>query len=818
MTDSLAAQLQAALGPSFVIQRELGGGGMSRVFLADDLRLERRIVVKVLAPELAAGVNADRFRREILLAAGLQHPHIVPILTAGEVRDAEAPGANVLPFYSMPYVEGDSLRTRLETSGRQPIADTIAIVRDIARGLAYAHARGIVHRDIKPENVLLSGGSAAVTDFGVAKALSSAHRTGAGASDALTILGMSLGTPAYMAPEQAAGDPDTDHRADLYSLGLIAYEMLTGRSPFAGRTPHATIAAHMVEKPPPLARQRTDVPPALAALIMRCLEKEPAARPASADAFIAELDAAPAAVATRRTKVIVAVAAAVLLVLVAAVAWLGARAGAGRASAADLTAIAVLPLVNTTGDERDEYFSDGMTDELATSLSRVPGLRVASRTSTFAFKDRTGVDVREIGRRLGVGAVIEGTVRRDGQRLRLSAQLTNTSDGLSLWSETYEREVSDVFEVQGEIASSIVAALAPRLVSSEGGPKPPPAPAAPHRTQNLAAYDEYLRGRYFWHQRGERALRTAASHFERAISLDPGFAAAHAGLADVLALLPVYGTTPGDSAYPLARTAAERAISLDSTSAEAHTTLGLVYKSVGEWEAAERVLQRALELDPGSASAHQWRAEVLVITGRFREAAAAARQAQQLDPLSPIVAGELGYMLTLAGEPEAGIAMGRRAIELAPALWAPHAFLGSSFLFAGRTAEAIGPLERAVQLDPGVSLFRGVLAYAYAKSARPDEARRLLAELEREAEGGAPASPVAIAYVGLGDSSRALDWLERAARERDPYLLQMSLTPSWFDAVRGSARFGGIARSLGLDPLRMAQPAGAQPGGASGGR
>ena len=817
MPDTLRAQLQAALGTNYVIRRELGGGGMSRVFLADDVALERQIVIKVLAPDLAAGVNADRFRREILLAAGLQHPHIVPILSAGEVRDSPDAGANVLPYFTMPYVEGDSLRTRLEKSGRQSIAETVAIIRDIAKGLSFAHARGIVHRDIKPENVLLSGGSAAVTDFGVAKALSSSHRTGAG-GDALTILGMSLGTPAYMAPEQAAGDPDTDHRADLYSLGLIGYEMLAGQSPFAGRSPQATIAAHMVEKPAPVTRQRKDTPPALAALIMRCLEKEPSARPETAEALLAELDAAPSLVASRRMRIAVAVAAAVIIIAVAAIAWFGTRSGSARASSADLRAIAVLPLVNTTGDPQDEYFSDGMTDELATSLSRVPGLRVASRTSTFAFKGRSDVDVREIGRRLGVGAVIEGTVRRDGQRMRLSAQLTNIGDGLSLWSETYEREVSDVFEVQNEIASSIVAALAPRLVARAGETASGVvAPAATRRTRDLAAYDEYLRGRYFWHQRGETALRTAGSHFERAIALDSGFAAAYAGLADVLALLPVYGATPGDSAYPLARAAAERAIALDSASAEAHTTLGLVHKSVGEWEAAERALQRALALDPGAASAHQWRAEVLVITGRSREAAAAARQAHQLDPLSPIVAGELGYMLTLAGESEAGIAMGRRAIELAPNLWAPHAFLGSSFLFAGRLAESIGPLERAVQLDRNVSLFRGVLAFAYAKTARQDDARRLLAELEREAERGAPASPIAIAYVGLGDTVRALDWLERAARERDPYLLQMSLTPTWFDAVRGSARFAEIARSLRLDPVLMARPAGL-PGAASGGR
>jgi len=805
VSDLLCDQLQAALGPGFVIQRELGGGGMSRVFLADELALERRIVVKVLAPELAAGVNADRFRREILLAAGLQHPHIVPILAAGEVADGPGAAANILPWFTMPYVEGDSLRARLERAGAMPLREVVSIVRDVAKGLAYAHAQGIVHRDIKPENILLSGGSAAVTDFGVAKALSTAHRGTPGHS--LTVIGMSLGTPAYMAPEQAAGDPATDHRADLYSLGLIAYEMLAGKAPFGERPPQAMIAAHMVEKPAPVTRQRKQTPPALAALVMRCLEKEPARRPQTAEEILESLDAAQA-VGMPRSARIAAVAA--LLVAMVVIGWLALRATGGQGGRPDLSAIAVLPLVNTTGNPRDEYFSDGMTDELVAALSRVEGLRLASRTSTFAFKGRRDVDVREIGRRLGVGAVLEGTVRRDGQRLRLGAQLTSTSDGLSLWSETYEREVEDVFAVQDEIAGAIVTALAPRLVAADGAPLSPDtsAIATRSRTSDLEAYDLYLRGRWYWHQRGEAALRAAARHFEDAIALDPGFAPAHAGLADVLALLPVYGATPADSAWPRAREAAERAIALDGTLADAHTTLGLVHKSLGEWEESERALRRALALDPGSSTAHQWHAEVLVLTGRLREAAAAARQAHQLDPLSPIVAAELGYMLTLAGEPEAGIAKGREAIALAPNLWTGHAFLGSSFLFAGRPAEAVAPLERAVELDRNVSLFRGVLACAYALTGRADDARPLIAELAREAEQGGAASPLAIAYIGLGEHESALDWLERAAESRDPYLLQMSLTPSWFDPIRAEPRFADVARRLGLDPAVMAKRTG----------
>src|SRR5688572_15253172 len=361
MTDSLRERLQADLGHGLVIERELGGGGMSRVFVAEERALDRRVVVKVLAPELAAGVSVDRFRREIQLAAGLQHPNIVPVLSAGEVTDAASGSGNVLPFFTMPYVKGASLRERIG-EGPCSVGEAVAILRDVARGLAHAHGHGIVHRDIKPENILLAGSAAAVTDFGVAKALSSARRTTPGG--ALTVVGMSLGTPAYMAPEQAAGDPDTDHRADLYALGIVGYELLTGSAPFTGRSTQAVIAAQLAQRPAPIEQRRRDLPPALAGLIMRCLAKDPAERPQSADAFLAELDAAPGPAASHRNRAAIAA-----LVLVAAVlaGWLVFRT-AGAPASADLSAIAVLPFVNTGGDPRDEYFSDGMTDELASAL------------------------------------------------------------------------------------------------------------------------------------------------------------------------------------------------------------------------------------------------------------------------------------------------------------------------------------------------------------------------------------------------------------------------------------------------------------------
>src|SRR5512140_1054467 len=557
MTDDLQSRVQSALGPGYRIERELGGGGMSRVFLADEAALGRKVVVKVLSPELGAGLNVERFRREIQLAAGLQHPHIVPVLAAGE--------ASGLPYFMMPYVAGDSLRARLRRDGALPIAEVVAIVRDVARGLAFAHARGVVHRDIKPDNVLLAGGSATVTDFGVAKALSSArHGEGTGS---LTLVGNSLGTPAYMAPEQAAADPDTDHRADLYALGVVAYELLAGSTPFEGRTPRALLAAQMAETPPPINERRPDTPPALARLVMQLLEKDPADRPGTADAVLAALDdpeatrSQPRTAAfvpvRRRRGVLLAGGGIALLLLVTAGIVVG-RRGAPPAGA---DAVAVLPFVNSGGDAQDEYFSDGMTDELTSALSQVRGLRVASRTSAYAYKGRRDVDVRQIGRQLGVGAVLEGTIRRDGDRIRLSARLTGAHDGLTVWSEQYERKVADVFRLQDELSSAIVAALAPRLT----GRLP-----ARRQTADLEAYDLYLRGRYLWHTRGDSALRAAAGLFSQAIARDPGFADAHAGLADALALLPVYGLTSADSALPIARREAERAVALDSVNGDAY--------------------------------------------------------------------------------------------------------------------------------------------------------------------------------------------------------------------------------------------------------
>jgi TolB-like protein len=827
----LRDRLQAALGDSYNVEKELGGGGMSHVFLAVERRLDRQVVIKLLPPDLVAGVSLDRFHREIQLVAKLQHPHIVPVLTAGE--------ADGVPFFTMPFVAGRSLRELLRAGTPVSVADGVHILRDVATALAYAHGLGIVHRDIKPDNVLLTGGSAMVTDFGVAKAVDAAkserteHRDQEHGAPAprLTTIGSSLGTPTYMAPEQAAADPNTDHRADIYSFGVMAYELFAGVTPFAGRSPAAMLAALMTEVPPPLSIARPDAPPALVELVQDCLAKDPDARPHTVAEIVQALDralvAGPAtgemrspAIApnaglspnvaaspvprtrdprtARRLAAIVVASAAVVAIGASVIVW--SRARGGGAGGASPRSIAVLPLENLGGNDNDRYFSEGMTDELTGALSKVPGLRVASRTSVFALR-KNGLGAQQIAKTLKVSSVLEGTVRRAGDRLRVSTQLTNADDGLTMWSEVYERQMKDVFQVQDDIANSIVGAL---RVTLAPGDAQAPGGRARRGTEDLAAYDLYLRGRFFWNQRGSEALHRAAGYFQQAIDRDPKFAPAYAGLADALGLLPIYGSTPADSAYPLARTAAERALALDSSLAEAHTTLGLILKSAGEWEPSARAFRRAIALDSSYATAHQWYAETLIITGRVPESAVQLKKARDLEPLSPVISAELCYSLGLMGRKDEAVAAGRRAIELDSTLWTGHAFLAFALLFNGDVRSALPEFKTAVRRGAQIDPLVGALAHAYARAGSSDSARALLPPLEARAQrpGGSPVA-LAMAYAGLGENDRALSWLERAAREHDPWLYAMSINAPVYAALWPDPRFAAVARIMGLDPTAM---------------
>ena len=474
---SLVEQIRETLGPTFTVERELGGGGMSRVFVAYDQTLERRVVVKVLAPELMADVNAERFRREVLVVAGLQHPHIVPVLSAGEMAGR--------PYLVMPFVDGESLRARIARGGPMRIVDAVGVLRDVARALAYAHERGIVHRDIKPDNVLLHAGSAVVADFGVAKALDVARRTpGIASQGTLTAAGASLGTPGYMAPEQIAADPDADYRVDIYAYGVTAYEALTGKTPFHGRAPHAILAAHLSEPPTPIAELRTDVPPALASLVMRCLEKDPDKRPQNAGQILATLDdpavlsgelgpstitgatAAAARTASARRTRTMAIAGAITIAAIAVAgyfAWPRSEAPAPSAPApAAVTttpSIAVLPFVEL-GPDSTGLAASAVATELTSALARDGRVRVASGNTALALQKRLS-----LGQTVGdaVTLYVEGVVQREANRVRVDARMVNAADGFMVWAQSYEGDATQLLALRREIGLAVTEAVQSQL-------------------------------------------------------------------------------------------------------------------------------------------------------------------------------------------------------------------------------------------------------------------------------------------------------------------------------------------------------------------
>ena len=799
--NTLRATLERSLGDAYLFERELGGGGMSRVFLAEDRTLQRQIVVKVLQQDMAAGVSPERFRREIQLAAKLQHPHIVPLLSSGEIDGT--------PYFTMPFIDGESLRARLAREGELPVTESVRILRHVASALAYAHKHGVVHRDIKPDNVMLADDFALVTDFGVAKALSASTATGA---SALTSMGLAIGTPAYMAPEQALAEPSVDHRADIYAWGVMAYEMLTGLPPFHRASAQATLAAQAIEQPDPIEKKRPGLPAALSTLVMRCLEKRPSDRPQSAADLLTELDAiaipsggtrsAQIAAPTRKrslTPAAIAVAAILLLGIGGVLYKRGSFASSGSGAGNDLTSVAVLPLTNVGGDTASDYFSEGMTDELANALGKLPGLRVASRTSAYAFKGRKDADAKEIGQKLHVQAFLAGTVRRAGDRLRVTAQLTNVADGIELWSDSYERPAKDVFEVQDDIARRIADALKLKLGAGAAA-STASASAASRGTDNLEAYDSYLRGIYLWNRRGADNLTRALTHFERAVAIDPHFGRAYAAMASVYALLPEYTDSPPPDVLQRTRDAAGKALAIDSSLAEAHTALGLA--SIHAWDLpmAERQYRMAITLEPRYPTGHQWYGEYLFRTGRTDSAIAELNRAIALDPLAPIPTSALAFGLNLARRYDDAIVAARKGLELAPTTGLIHSVLADSYIGKKDYARAVREMETAARLDPTVASRQGSLAYAYGMAGDKEKARAILAKFEERArtERISPFA-IALAHLGLGEYDAALTALERAVDQHDIALSASSTwnEPKW-DPLRGQPRFTRLLERMNL--------------------
>lgn len=783
---------------------------MSRVFVASDRNLGRRVAIKVLSRDVSAEVKAERFRLEIQLAAKLSHPHIVPLLQWGDI--------NGILYYTMPFVPGESLRAKIDRDGALPIPDAIRILRHVASAISYAHRHGVVHRDIKPDNVLIADEFALVTDFGISRALSASTSDGTDEpATRLTTSGMALGTPAYMAPEQALADPTIDHRADIYAFGILAYETLTGSPPFKAGTAQATLAAHVVQPPDPILSKRADIPPQLAEMVMKCIEKRPDDRPQTASELLPVLDSTstphsgelqktdaippasrPAIAPAKRKRRWIPIAVAVAVIAIGGLVFtkMSSTANAGY------TSIAVLPLQNQSDNKSDEYFSDGLTDELANALGRLPGLRVASRSSSYAFKGSTE-QVETIGKKLHVQTVLEGTVRRDGNKLRIGATLSSVNDGLSLWTRSFDVEAGDIFKVQDSIAAQIAAQLKSKLGKSETQTLASDA----RGTQDTAAYENYLRGIYFLNRRGGDNLRLAVDYLDSAIAKDPRFARAYSAKAMSYALLPEYTDKAPKNVSALARESAQQALAIDSTQAEAYTALGLVNVHDWNFDDAGSAYRRALQLKPDYPTANQWYGELLFHTGKLDQSVKQIQKAVDLDPLAPINGSALGYALFVSGDYNRAIAEATKGIQVAPSLGLHHTMLSQSMLWAGRPREAIAEAELAVKYDPELALRRGQLANVYARAGRAADARRIVDSLEvvQKTRGGVPVA-IATGLIGLKEYSKALDYLDIAVQNHDIALMTaQSLIPDpLYDPLRNDPRFQAILKKMNLWPYAQA--------------
>ncbi|MGD2122707.1 MAG: protein kinase, partial [Gemmatimonadota bacterium] len=704
----------------YAMESEIGAGGMATVYLARDLKHERQVAVKVFRPELAAALGSERFLREIKITAGLNHPHILPLLDSGE--------ADSFLFYVMPFVEGESLRDRMDREGELGVEEAVRITAQIARALAYAHAKGIVHRDIKPENVLLQADQVVVADFGIALAVDSAG------GDRLTETGLSVGTPAYMSPEQVAGEKELDARSDIYALGCVLYEMLAGDPPFTASNPRAVLAKHLTDPAPPVTTVRPGVTAPVATAIAKALGKAPSDRHRSATEFEEALFAEPGEVKEEKKSIV------------------------------------VLPFENLSADLEQEYFCDGITEEIINALSHVEDLTVIARTSAFAFKGRHK-DVREIGRALDVKHLLEGSVRKAGNRLRITAQLIETGDGSHLWSDRFDRDMDDVFALQDEISLAIVDTLKARLLTGEREA------LTKRHTDNPELHNLYLLARHHWGKFTPEGFDLAEQYLEQAIEKDPEFPLAYAGIAEINHFRPFFAGVRPKESFPKAKEFVQKALAIDPNLADAHAVMGRLHMFYDwDWEAAEREYLLALELNPNSASAHWFYASLLNLSGRHDQAVEEAERARELDPLSILVNAIKGERTFHAGRYEEAVSDLKRTLAMDPGHFYSHLLLGWVYWEMDRREEAISEFETALALSGRSPMVLSGLSNAYWRTGREEESDRLLEELlEKASQEFILPQYVFSVYNVRGDLDRAFEWFDRAVEEND-IMLPFSMT------------------------------------------
>jgi len=734
----------------YKILEKLGEGGMGVVYKAEDTKLDRIVALKFLAPHVVGGAEEkSRLIREAKSAAALNHPNIC---TIHEIDRAEG-----RTFIAMECVEGRSLKDKID-SGPPALDEAIDIAVQVAGGLSHAHKKGIIHRDIKPANIIVThDGQAKIMDFGLAKSLG---------GTVLTQTGTTIGTVAYMSPEQARG-AEVDARTDIWSLGAVLYEMVAGERPFKADYEQAVVYQILNESPRSVTELRPDAPRALERLISKALAREPGERYVSAADFRKDLES------FGRSR----------------------RSGAaGRDATPEglKPSIAVLPFRDMSAERDQEYFCEGIAEELINALVRLEGIRVAARTSAFQFKDRDS-DIKKIGVQLGVRTVLEGSIRKSGDRLRVTAQLIDVEDGFHLWSDKYDRKLEDIFAIQDEISLAIVDKLRIRLL---GGEK---RELVRRHTVDQEAHNLYLKGLYFWNRRLEGGMKAAMEHFREAIEKDPGYAPPHVGIADTYNITGLFGYLSPDDTFPKAKAAAATALEIDPKLGEAHASLGFA-KTFFDWDwvAAEEEFRRAIELNPKYATGHEWYSLLLCILERFDEAIAEARLSRELDPLSPVINSVLGLVYYFAGRYDESIAGHKGALELDPDFLLANTYALVAYVAEDMFERAIKTVRRMEASAKEHAYSLGYIGYTYAACGQEDNALRILDTLDELAKVRYVSSMHrSFVLLGLGRLDESLDSLEEAYSDRSPMIVFGRMRPLYAPLL-SNPRYKALLRKIGL--------------------
>lgn len=792
-SDQGATMLGSTLGRYRIIAL-LGSGGMGEVYVAEDTQLGRKIALKTLPAHFTIDdERVRRFQQEARAASGLNHPNIITIYEIGQIDSRH--------FIVTEFIEGETLRQHMAKT-QMVISEVLDVAAQVASALATAHQAGIVHRDIKPENIMLrADGIVKLLDFGLAKLTERKAITSESPTLVNTAQGMVMGTAHYMSPEQARGLP-VDARTDIWSLGIVLYEMIGGRVPFEGATSSDVIAAILEREPTTLARYSPEVPTELEWIVTKALRKDQEERYQTAKELLSDLKSLKRRLEFEQELERSMASGPQSADLARRPGFVSSkdnreqRQSQGAQSPKVIDSLAILPLANSSADPGLEYFSDGITESIISSLSQLAGLRVMAWSTVSRYKGRQ-FDPWELGRDLGVHAVLTGRLVQTGERLVIKTELVNAMDGSHLWGESYSCAPSDILDIEAEISRAISEKLLVRLTTAERKQLTRRYP------DNVEAYHAYLRGRYFWNKRSEEGLKKGIEHFQQAIDEDPGYAAAYAGMADCYTILVVRYGLASKEGIPKAKAAAMKALEIDDTLAEAHTSLAHSLLHSWEWDKAEREFKRAVELNPNDANAHNFYAEYLRAMGRVEQALKVAKRAQELDPLSLNHSTNVANDLYFARRYDEAIDQCQEALEMDRNFFMAHYRLGQAYEQKGMFDEAITAIQRAVELSPDNIEMLAALGRVLAVAGRREEARRIVDQLEAGMEHRHSWHyDIAQIYAGLGEDDRAFECLEKGYAWRDGMMIHVNVEPG-FDSLRLDPRFQELVRRMGLPPAKL---------------